>query len=62
MDSKFDWGSVFVMFVMVWMLYVGYGIYTILTRQLWPVVTMTYVCESDGKKCDWKWPTQILGK
>lgn len=62
MKKKFNWLSVLTVFILVWMIYVGWALYVVVTRPLWPVVTMTYTCKSDKTNCDWKWPTQILGK
>jgi hypothetical protein len=59
--DKFNWLSVFVVFVLVWMLYTGWAMYMIITRSLWPTVPMTYVCQMDGKNCEWKWATVNMG-
>lgn len=59
--DKFDWYSVFVVFALVWMVYVGWALYTVITRPLWPTVAMTYICQMDGKNCEWKWATANMG-
>lgn len=56
------WKTIIIIFILTWMLYIGWVGYTIIARSLWMTVSMTYICQPDGKICDWKWPTKTLGK
>lgn len=60
MDKVF-WHIVAIV-VISWMIFTGWILYMVMVRPLWMVVPMTYVCQNDGKQCDWKWPTQVLGR
>jgi len=55
------WIIVMSVVALAWMVYMGWGMYIILTRPLWVTVPVTQICQMDGKNCEWKWPTQNLG-
>lgn len=47
--------------ILMYMIFSGWALYTIIARPLWVTVPVTQVCQMDGKNCEWKIPTQNLG-